>query len=201
VRRATREIILVRHGETEANRAGRLLGRSDPPLTDTGERQAQAVADALVSCRAAVVLTSPLRRASTTADRIAEVLGVPAQVDERLVELDYGEWEGLGFAELPDGVARRWRDDPGLTPPGGESLRAVRARVGGLCDELLAQEGGGTVIAVSHVSPIKAAVSWALDVGDECSWRMRLDVASVTRIAASPAGPVLLGFNDSTHLA
>jgi len=118
------------------------------------------------------------------------VVGCEVEVDDRLIEIDYGEWEARPFAELPRDVVARWHDDADFAPPGGESLRAVGTRVAGFCEERLDER---VVVAVSHVSPIKAAVTWALGVGDELAWRMRLDVASVTRIGS---GPALLSFNE-----
>ncbi len=97
------------------------------------------------------------------------------------IELDYGEWDGKSFPDLPPETSSpRWRNDPTFAPPGGESLRAVGARGSpSFCTEML---DGPTVVAVSHVSPIKAAVAWALGAGEELGWRMFLDLASITRI-------------------
>jgi broad specificity phosphatase PhoE len=193
-------MVLVRHGETVPNRRGLLLGRADPPLTEEGCRQAAQLADALRGLRPAAVVASPLARARATAEPIAAAAGRAVRIDDRLVEIDYGEWEGRPFAELPPDVVTRWRADPGFAPPGGESLRDVGHRVAGFCAETLGgcgEEDEEVVVAVSHVSPIKGAVAWALGAGDELAWRMRLDVASVTRIGR---GPVLLAFNETRQL-
>jgi broad specificity phosphatase PhoE len=186
-------IALCRHGETAPNRAGLLLGRSDPPLTETGERQVARLAARLAREPVRAVVASPLRRARATGDAIAAATGCAIEVDERLVEIHYGEWDGLPFAELPTDLVQEWRRDPAFAPPGGESLVDVETRMAAVTDELLTRAGGDVVVAVSHVSPIKAAVSWALGTGPELAWRMRLDVASVTRIAP---GPTLLSFNE-----
>ncbi|HUF84856.1 MAG TPA: histidine phosphatase family protein [Acidimicrobiia bacterium] len=183
-------IVFVRHGQTAPNRAGLLLGRSDPSLTDVGRRQADRLATRLGELVPSLVVTSPLARARETAQAVVEVCAAPLEVDERLIEIDYGEWEARPFAELPRDVVARWRDDADFVPPGGESLRVVGKRVSGFCEEQLDDR---VIVAVSHVSPIKAAVTWALGVGDELAWRMRLDVASVTRIGP---GPALLSFNE-----
>jgi len=191
-------LVLVRHGETAANTEGRLLGRADPSLTELGREQVERLAVALVPVRAAAIVSSPLLRARETAGAIADLAGASVEVDDRLIELDYGEWDGRTFAELPSGAARRWRDDPTFAPPGGESLVAVRARVTPCCEELLARSG--VTVAVSHVSPIKAAVVWALGAGDEIGWRMRLGLASITRLELSNDRPCLIAFNDTGHL-
>jgi broad specificity phosphatase PhoE len=190
-------ILFVRHGETEANRQRLALGRADPPLTENGQTQAIALGRRLEREGIAVVRTSPLLRARETAAAIAAASGAELVVDDRLVELDYGEWDTTSFAELPADELGRWRSDPTFAPPGGESLRAVTGRVADFCTELLP---GPKVIAVSHVSPIKAAVSWALDASELLGWRMFLDLASITRIAGRDGVPSLVGYNDVSHL-
>jgi broad specificity phosphatase PhoE len=184
-------IAFVRHGETPPNRAGLLLGRSDAALTDRGRAQADRLAEAFAGLDVARVITSPLRRARDTAAPIAAACGRAVGVDDRLIEIDYGEWEGRPLADLPTDVVARWRRDGGFAPPSGESLEVVADRVASFCDETLDDR---VVVAVSHVSPIKAAVTWTLRVPPELAWRMRLEVASITRVGP---GPVLLTFNET----
>jgi broad specificity phosphatase PhoE len=186
-------IAFCRHGETAPNREGLLLGRADPPLTSRGEKQAARLGEWLARERVAAVITSPLRRAIATATAIGEATGCPVEIDERLVEIHYGEWDGRPFADLPPDLVEEWHRNPAFAPPGGESLVDVEARMGATTADLLERAGDRVVVAVSHVSPIKAAVCWALGVGPELAWRMRLDVASVTRIAP---GPTLKSFNE-----
>jgi broad specificity phosphatase PhoE len=191
-------ILFVRHGETDANRRRLALGRADPELTERGVGQAEALARRLASERVESVRSSPLQRARATAAPIAAALGLEVVVDDRLIELDYGEWDTTSFADLPPDALTQWRNDPTFAPPGGESLRAVTARVADFCTEVL---DGPHAIAVSHVSPIKAAVTWALGAGEELGWRMFLELASITRIAGRDGNATLLGFNDVSHLA
>lgn len=187
-------LLLVRHGETPANVDGVLLGRSDVLLTDRGRAQAEALRP-LVDGAVAVV-SSPLRRAVATAEALD--LDVPVEIDGRWIELDYGEHEGVLPGDLPDGLWRRWQADPAYRPPGGESLADVGTRVRAACEELLgpgcpAREGD--VVVVSHVSPIKAAVAWALGTGDSVAWRMRLSTGSLTTVAWGAGAPLLRSFN------
>lgn len=189
-------LIVVRHGRTEANASGLLLGsRLDPGLDPLGRRQAEALAGAVAGARR--VVTSPLRRARET----AAALGLPVTVDERWTELDYGAFDGRPVAEVPPETWARWRGDLDFSPPGGESLRQLAARVRPACEELLAEAADHDVVVVTHVSPIKAAVAWTLGVDDGIAWRMYSAPASVTRIGVSRAGPSLHGYNDVTHLA
>lgn len=187
-------LILVRHGQTEVNASGRLQGRADAALTEVGRQQAQAIAGVLTG--AARVVTSPLRRARETAD----ALGCPVTVDDRWIELDYGDLDGRPLSDVPADVWARWRSDVAWTPPGGESLVHLGERVRDACAELAQEAAAHDVVVVSHVSPIKAAVAWALGVGDEITWRMFLGVASITRIGVRNGVPSLLSFNEGSHL-
>ena len=182
-------LYLARHGQTEANASGRLLGRLDPPLTDVGKDQAAALARVLGD--AARVVSSPLQRARET----AAAIGRPVEVDERWIELDYGIWDGRPLAEVPAELWARWRTDPEFAPEGGESLAALGRRVADACQALADEAVTDDVVVVSHVSPIKAAVAWALGADDAVAWRMHLDVASVSRVAIGPNGPVLRSYN------
>jgi broad specificity phosphatase PhoE len=189
-------LVLVRHGQATANAAGLLLGRSDVPLTPTGHAEVAALAGRLGPVRRLV--SSPLRRAVDTAEALG--LGLPLEIDDRWVEIDYGEHEGRPLGDMPAEIWRRWRTDPEFRPVGGESLADVGRRVRAACEEFLVEpdgpaRGGADVVVVSHVSPIKAAVAWALGTGDGLAWRLHLSTASITRIAWEGDGPVVHGFN------
>ncbi|MEZ5169256.1 MAG: histidine phosphatase family protein [Acidimicrobiia bacterium] len=188
-------IVFARHGQTVPNREGRLLGRNDAPLTEHGRSQADAMGAALAATGSFTVVTSPLERAADTAATIAAALGTTVAPDERLIELDYGDWDGRAHHEIGPDAWSTWRSDPSFAPPGGESLDDVRGRVVSFAEEWLSRET--PVVAVSHVSPIKAAFAWALGVGDGVTFRSFLDLASFTRVGP---GPTLLSFNETGHL-
>lgn len=188
-------LILVRHGRTAANAERRLLGHLDAPLDEVGRRQVSALASVDVVAGARRVVCSPLGRARDT----AASLGPPVSVDERWVELDYGIYDGMAVGDIRPEVWRRWRSDPEWAPEGGEALAALGRRVRAACTELAEEAARTDVVVVSHVSPIKAAVAWALGVGDEATWRMYLDTASVCRVAVTAAGPSLHTFNETHH--
>ena len=161
-----------------------------------GRDQADALARALpVPAR---LISSPLRRARSTADAIAAASGTPVEVDERWVEMDYGALDGRPASALDAAGWRAWQADPAHVPAGGESVAEVGARVRSACRELAGAAADGDVVVVSHVSPIKAAVAWALGVGDEVAWRMWVADAAVCRIDTAGPAPRLLAFNDVT---
>ena len=193
-------IILVRHGQTAANADGRLLGRVDLSLTPLGRRQAASVGAALAGASVVRLVTSPLARCRETVEALG--LALPAEVDDRWIELDYGEYDGRPLGSVPTEVWARWRVEPGWAPAGGESLSAVAGRVREACGELADRsDADQDVVVVSHVSPIKAAVAWAVGAGDDAPWRMFLDVAAISRIAVGLHGPSLRSFNETAHLA
>lgn len=187
-------LILVRHGRTPANAAGLLQGRLDQDLDDHGRDQAVAVATYVQrSCDVDAVVASPLRRAQQT----AAAFGMPVETDERWLELSYGEYEGTPHNEVPSAVWQRWRDDPNFTPVGGESLAALDVRVRAACVELIERAARENVVVVSHVSPMKSAVGWALGVDIGISFNCHLDHASVCRIAIRGDRPILQTFNET----
>jgi broad specificity phosphatase PhoE len=124
-------------------------------------------------------------------------------VDERWIELDYGVFDGKPLEAAPE-LFREWAADLSFVPEGGESIAAMSARVRKACEELWEEASTTDVVVVTHVSPIKAAVAWAIGAPDESSWRMFVDVASVSTIGPGrPSGgvpqPSLRSFNE-THL-
>ena len=188
-------LFLVRHGRTAFNASGRLVGRLDPVLDEVGLTQAAAIGEALKGIDR--VIASPLLRARQT----AEYIGSPVEVDERWIEVDYGVYDGVELSTPAAGeLWERWRVDPGYVPPGGESLVQMGDRVAGAMQELVAAAADTDIAVVSHVSPIKAAVSWVLHADAETAWRSHLDQASISRIAVTPRGPVLRSFNETWHL-
>jgi broad specificity phosphatase PhoE len=191
-------IIIVRHGRTEFNAAGRLQGRTDNPLDEVGLAQAEAVATYLAPelLSDTLIVCSPLLRARQTATAIAEGVGASLEIDERWIELDYGAFEGLRQSEVPSNVWREWRSDSNFAAPQGESLNQVQQRVSDACAELAQRLDGRTAVVVSHVSPIKSAVAWALGVDVSVGWKTQLATASITRLAISANGAALTSFNE-----
>lgn len=189
-------LYLVRHGQTAANAAGLIQGRCDFELTELGQQQAAGLRDALPL--PARIICSPLRRARQTAAALAGGLSTPTEieVDDRWIEMDYGELEGRAIEEIRTWLWEHRVADASWAPPGGESLASVAARVAAACAELQTSTEED-VIVVSHVGPIKAAVAWALDVGPEIARRIYLAVASITIVDMRGANgvPVLRAVN------
>lgn len=202
---APTRLVLVRHGQTGLSVGRRYSGRGDPPLTERGVRQADGAA-ARVAQEPAVdaVVTSPLDRAQRTAQAITDRIGGTPAVVDALVENDFGDWEGLSFAEAaardPD-LHARWLGDHTVPAPGGESFADTARRVIAFADELIARYPGGTVVVVSHVTPIKSLLRHALRVGPELLFHLHLDLASVSVTEFYPdGGSVVRSANETAHL-
>lgn len=150
-------LILIRHGETDWNVEGRYQGQADPPLNECGLGQAHHLAEELRGVGLNVLYTSPLRRALQTAQILAGTLGLPLQIEPRLMEIHQGDWQGRLHAEIAahyPNLFRRWQTEPWtVTLPGGESLAQVQVRVYAAVDEILAQQQGQCVGLVTHRIP------------------------------------------------
>jgi broad specificity phosphatase PhoE len=138
-----------------------------------------------------VVVASPLQRAIDTAAQLSP----SAQVDDRWVELDYGPLDLQLVGDVPPNELARWRDDADFAPPGVETLASLSARVCDACDDLVAKAEDSVVIVVSHVSPIKAAIGWALGVEPTVASRLFVEDASVSRIDVVGSRPLVRWFN------
>lgn len=198
-------IVLARHGQTPLSVDRRYSGQGDPELTELGVRQAERTAARLAAIpQLSAVVTSPLRRCLATAERAADAAGVPLVVEDDLIETDFGEWEGLTFAEAAErdpATHSRWLGDPAVPPPGGESFAVVRSRVERGLRRIVRERPGSVVAVVSHVTPIKLAIRAGLGVGDELLFRLHLDLASVSDVRFYPDGPTSVHLvNDTSHL-
>lgn len=189
-------IFLVRHGRTAINAGNKLQGRIDHPLDEVGQRQALELASGFSEIKIDRVLASPLKRAMQT----AQALSGKVEVDDRFIELDYGSFDGMLQSDVPAETWKKWRSDNNFRPPGGETLAELDLRVRQALNELIEEAGTKNIVVVSHVSPIKAAIAWSMGSDVGASWRMLLDRASISRINIGPNGPVMRGFNDTSHL-
>lgn len=187
-------LYLVRHGRTDANAQGLLQGRLDPPLDEIGRRQAEAIA-AMVGDVDEVVSSSLLRARETAA-----CFGREVTIDDRWIEVAYGEYEGRPVGEVPPDVWQSWRTNREFATLGGESFGALDDRVRSACIELAERLPGRDIVVVSHVSPIKSAVAWALGVTMEIMFRCHLGQASMCRIDVGRFGPVLHSFNEQARV-
>ncbi|MBF6414530.1 bifunctional RNase H/acid phosphatase [Nocardia cyriacigeorgica] len=197
--------LLLRHGQTELSVERRYSGRGNPPLTALGREQAARAAKMLAAKGdIAAVVSSPLGRAQETAEAAATALGVPMQICDGLIETDFGDWEGLTFAEAVERdpqLHAAWLGDPSLPAPGGESFDQVRERVEAARRDLVALYPGANLVVVSHVTPIKTLLQLALGVGPSLLYRLHLDLASLSIAEFYPDGGSSVRLvNDTSYL-
>jgi glucosyl-3-phosphoglycerate phosphatase len=201
-----RRLVLLRHGRTAWNDAGRAQGHQDVGLDEVGHAQAADVAPYLASLRPAALWTSDLLRARQTSGYLERATGLAARVDERLREYDVGARQGMTSPEFeaafPEAYVA-WSAGDDLVPvPGSEGAEAVRARMlPALDDALAALSPGETGVVVTHGACLKVAVlgllAWparqaaAMRGIDNCAW--------VTLGETRPAGGLRLeGYNQQT---
>ncbi|MEX2325053.1 MAG: MSMEG_4193 family putative phosphomutase [Nitriliruptoraceae bacterium] len=196
-------LILVRHATTAAT--GKRLGGWTPGvhLDARGHDQAACVAAQLAPLPISAVYTSPLERTVETARRIAREQRLRVRVRKGLGEVDYGDW-----TDRPLGQLRRrtmWRDIQStpsrVTFPNGESIRAAQQRAVDTIEQLVADHGDATIVAVSHADVIKAVVAFYLGLGLDMFQRLHIAPASVTTVHLPTSGhPMLVACNVTSHL-
>jgi probable phosphoglycerate mutase len=195
---------LLRHGQTVHTPERRYSGRNELPLSPMGQAEAVAAAERAVELGIEVVVASPLRRTRETAEIVAGRLDLPVEYDDDLVELDFGDLEGLTLEEARSKhplALRRFAADVAVRAPGGESIADVAARVGRARARILSRHAGRTVLVVSHVTPIKLMLAAGLGVGEDVVHRVFLEAASLSTVAWSSDGRSSVRLvNDTGHL-
>ncbi|MDC0710979.1 histidine phosphatase family protein [Stigmatella sp. ncwal1] len=188
------QIVLVRHGETAWSRSGQHTGRTDIPLLEEGQRMGAALSAPLKAWHFAAVWTSPLSRARETCALAG--YGGAAQMRPELMEWDYGAYEGKTSVEIrsqfPDWTL--WRDGV----PRGETADQVRARVDPLIAE--ARQAQGHVLLFSHGHLLRVFAARWLDLPLTDGRLFTLSTASISVLGWDGNQPVLVSWNDTTHL-
>ena len=196
-------LLLVRHGQIEANVTRVWHGSTDSPLTPRGEDQARRVAGFLAKTRTevAALYTSPLRRTRDTAEHIGAALGLEPQPLPGLVEYGIGELEGVSYRALFEEhrFFHRIFRDRDFAPPGGESLREVVERATASLFEIASAHPGAEVIAVGHGAAMGLALAHLLE-DDPIAWqKYQAGNCSVSELVLEPE-PRLLHFDETDHL-
>jgi broad specificity phosphatase PhoE len=198
-------IVLVRHGETEWNRVERFRGRADVPLNGTGLFQAQATGRRIADeWRPKAIYSSPLSRAVRTAEAVAWHFNLPIQTHPALVDIDYGEWQGL----TPDEAKERWPkmvdawfNAPHTAQiPGGETLDDLRVRAMSAVNEIANRHKSQTIVLVSHTVINRIILLGVLDLGNDRFWRLRQDTCAINTFEVDGGVFTLVSLNDTYHL-
>ncbi len=198
-------ILLTRHGQTAWNRDERFRGQTDIPLNDTGERQAQALAERLAAFPVTAVYTGPMQRAVRTGAICAARLGLTPQVLPGLLDTNYGEWEGQSWQEVkaryPELFHKYITAPAGLCFPGGESLEATQHRAVEALETAIARHQDGTVVLVAHMGVNKVLLCAVLGLDLNHFWALRQDTCSLNIFRCPEPGRYeIVTLNDTCHM-
>lgn len=197
-------LLLVRHGRSELNAAGRVQGWLDSPLDELGRAQSLAVARRLQREGPVVVYTSTLRRASETAEIIGVELGLPVVPDERLIERGVGDIAGMSGEEIESqfpGFVEEWRQGRRMVvPPGGEAVERFTARVQAAFDEIVGRHNGQPVVVVTHGGVLANYMGQLLGI-EAGRWApFAFGNGSLSVVEFGERGARVLGINERCHL-
>ena len=197
-----KELLLIRHGQTDWNTQGRVQGGGD--LNNTGIAQSNLLATVLQNSQASTIYTSPSKRTHQTAVIIATALSLEVNTTPLLKDIDYGVWSGALLADLikddPD-LFEQWEKDPSSVRfPEGESLLDLRTRISVFMDEITEKHSSDTVVVVTHESPIISMLAVALEIPDSSHRNFHADNASLTVLQFKNTHYILSTFNDTSHL-
>ena len=196
------ELILVRHGETVHNVAGIVQGWNDSDLSERGQRQILQLARRVAGLRPDTIISSPLQRALTTAQAIADQATLTVRTLEELREMRFGTWEGQFFPDVrrnESEVYQRWIADPDHPCPEGESFSDVRRRMETAYRIISAESG--RVVVVSHGIANRIAATVLLDAPLRVSGHLVQDNASMSLFVRNGERMMLKLWNDTSHCA
>jgi len=210
-------IYLVRHGRTALTEAKRISGGDgdNPPLSELGQKDAASVAKMIDRVgttgpyshlpKPTTVITSPIRRAHETGQKIAHQIGAQVEIYDEFKEIFFGEWDGLtneqAIALDPEHFAT-WQGSWTVSPPGGESLEVFDARISQGLRKLLQAHSGEAVVMVSHTMPVRGILRKVLEAGDSAYWRPQIAPCSVSivRFWGEDYAELIVA-NSTAHLA
>jgi broad specificity phosphatase PhoE len=197
------EIILARHGETEWNVKEVFRGRIDIELNESGIRQAELLAEYLSSTKIQAIYSSPLKRASKTAETIAGYHKLDVKIAPGLIDFDYGKWQGLPHQEVKDKYKElyaEWINSPERVKiPAGESLNDVRKRAMSVVGDVIAKYEG-TVVLVAHRVVNKVLICALLGLDNSHFWNIRQDTGGTTTFSYENERFILTKHNDTSYL-
>ena len=181
-------LYLVRHGQTDWNHRGRVMGRRPVPLNKTGSQQVQCLALSLKSWPIEKMVSSPLLRTVESAKVISGALGLPFEEDEGLSEISVGEWEGKYWNQMDsDPILKAFETTPSKTrPPGGETLTEVQTRAVKSISRLTQEGAISNLLLISHADTIRAILAHYIRIDLDSSRRLQIDNASLSIIKINP---------------
>ncbi|MDD2352266.1 MAG: histidine phosphatase family protein [Candidatus Caldatribacteriota bacterium] len=199
-------IILVRHGECRGNREGLFRGRSDFPLNEVGIMQARELAQEIKQFHPSRIYTSPLTRATQTAEEIKKECKIEVEKREALNNIELGPWEGKSKEYISREYPKEWeiwlKEPEKLSFSNMEPLYSVQKRAREDLDNIIKKHTGECVVIVSHRALLKPLISSCIGICQPYFWRIHLDTASYTIIHhKKEQGFILVQLNQNKHLS
>lgn len=198
------KVYVVRHGQTAWNLEEVFRGRMDIPLDETGKKEVHLAGEALKDETLNAIYSSPLSRSMETAENIAKFQNIPVTPLESIIDISYGEWEGVSLVEVqkkyPD-LYGLWLKEPhNITFPGGESLEQVRVRTRNAIDDLLEKHKDENIALVAHRVPNKVICCSLLGIDNSNFWRIQQDTASTNLFVYKDGQWIISYLNDTSYL-
>ncbi|GAB6100512.1 alpha-ribazole phosphatase [Halanaerocella petrolearia] len=198
------EVILVRHGETSWNQAGKFQGSKDIPLNDKGITQARKLAERLERTEIDAIYASDLSRASKTAEIIAQDHNLSVEERSALQEIDFGQWEGLTFNDLERDYQTEfeaWEQDPvNNGAPSGENLGEFETRLVTSLKKILTHHSEERILLVAHGGVIRVLVATFLGMPLAKCWRLTQANTAISQLNFYDDEVILELFNCTAHL-
>jgi len=200
-------IFLIRHGETVLTPMKKFSGDGplNPQLTETGLAQAEKVAAAIAAFNPEVLIASPLKRTTQTAEAISRLTGLPINFEEAWIECSFGIWDGLSIDEVKERYPadyNSWVCSTSFAPPQGESYDNVAVRIDAAISQIAAEYPGQRVAVVTHNGTIKTAAKVVIDGPAESIFHIDISPCSITTISVWPSDGLraLRTLNEQAHL-
>lgn len=198
------KVYVVRHGQTAWNLEEVFRGRMDIPLDETGKKEVHLAGEALKDETLNAIYSSPLSRSMETAENIAKFQNIPVTPLESIIDISYGEWEGVSLVEVqkkyPD-LYGLWLKEPhNITFPGGESLEQVRVRTRNAIDDLVEKHKDENIALVAHRVPNKVICCSLLGIDNSNFWRIQQDTASTNLFVYKDGQWIISYLNDTSYL-
>jgi len=198
------KVYIVRHGQTAWNLEEVFRGRADIPLDETGKNEVHLAGEALKDETLHAVYSSPLSRSMETAENIAKFHNLPVTPLEAIIDISYGEWEGVGLKEVqqqsPDLYALWLQEPHKIRFPQGETLEEVRSRTMEALEDLLTKHRNENIVLVAHRVPNKVMCCALLDLDDSNFWRIQQDTASTNLFVYKGEKWIVSFLNDTSYL-
>ncbi len=197
-------LLLSRHGQTVWNTERRTQGRTDIELDEIGRMQAQCLARRLADEKIDCIYSSPLCRAMETARAVAATTGAPIIADERIIERDFGAFEGKSLEELMVSFKKElkiWEQSPyEHMVEGAEPMPVLRERCASFLEDLFAKNEKDNVLVISHSVPLRMMLALLIDLPPNRIHSFYLENCAYTRVFCDKQRSVIVALNDKSHL-